>query len=283
MNRANNEEIDIGISGIRKITDIVKQRYNFDLNIYAGTSLKRRIARIIQNNELKTLDGLADTLEKNPSFFTTFQTQLSVEGTEFFRDPAFWRLFRDEICKSLKNNHSKIKIWLPGCSSGEEVITTAITLKEAGILENSAIFATDLNDYIISQSPKKVYNNSILEISENNYKRFREDESASFSIYYNAKPGGFTFADDLYKNIDYDVFDENDTKNIKAVNVIICRNYFIYLNATYQEKLLELFSDKLIMNGFFAIGNKETISFCKDYRKFAIINETEKIYKKIAP
>jgi len=281
MNRANNEEIDIGISGIRKITDIVKQRYDFDLNIYAGTSLKRRIARIIHLNEFKTIDGLTDKLEKDPSFFTNFQTQLSVPGTEFFRDPAFWRLFRDDICKSLKNNHSRIRIWLPGCSSGEEVLTTAITLKEAGLLESSSILATDLNKDIIDQSRQKIYSKSILEISENNYKRFKEDESASFSVYYKMNQSGFTFPEEFYKNIEYDVFNDSDTKNIKTANVVICRNYFIYLNASYQDKLLEIYTDKLILNGYLAIGNKETISFCKDFRKFSIVNESEKTYKKI--
>ncbi len=280
MNRSNNEDIDIGISGLRKLTDVIKQQFGFDLGVYAGTSLKRRISLIMQNNDLANLDDLIHVLTVQPSFFTKFQTQMVVEGTEFFRDPAFWRCFRDEICTALKNNQLKIKIWLPGCATGEEVISTAITLTEAGIYDRSVIFATDLNNEIIELSKNKLYNNHILEISENNFKRFREDEAADFSVYYSRQASGFTFAKELYENISYDVFNEDDTKFNKTVNMIIYRNKFIYYNALYQERLLEIFTERLSLNGFFAVGNKENISFCKDAKKYTALNEVEKIYKK---
>jgi chemotaxis protein methyltransferase CheR len=281
MNRANNEDIEIGISGIRKLTDVVKQQYGFDLGVYAGTSLKRRISRIIQINDMNNLEDLIRMLETKPAFFAKFQTQMVVDGTEFFRDPAFWRCFRDEICKTLKNNQLKIKIWLPGCASGEEVISTAITLKEAGIYDKTILYATDLNNDIIELSKNKIYSNHILEISENNFKRFREDEAADFSVYSIKQAAGFTFRSELYENITYDVFNETDTKSIKSVNVILYRNKFIYYNAIHQERLLELFTERLGINGYFAIGNKENISFCKDAKKYTAINEIEKIYRKI--
>lgn len=281
MNRANNEEIDIGISGLRKLSEVINQQYGFELSNYAGTFLKRRISKIITQNDLKNLDGLLNVLESEPSFFTKFQTQLTVEGTEFFRDPGFWRFMRDEICKSLKNNLLKIKVWLPGCSTGEELLTTAIMLMEAGLYDKSTILATDINQEIISQCRTRVYSNNLLEISENNYKRFKEDESADFLKYCKQQAGGFSFSDDIYRNIEYDIINYKDTKNIKSVNVIICRNHFIYFNAQYQEKLLEEFAQKLTVNGFFAIGNKENISFCSAAKKFSAINESEKIFKKI--
>jgi len=280
MTRANNEDIEIGISGIRKLTEVIKQHHNFDLGIYASTALKRRISRVIVKNNFKTLDDLIDILATNKSFFSKFQTQMLVEGTEFFRDPAFWRCFRDEICKTHKNNQIKLRVWLPFCSTGEEVITTAIALHEAGIYDKSVIIATDINNDIIELSKNRVYSNSILEISENNYKRFKEDEAETLSKYYRVETSGFSFEPFLYENIGYDVFNGSDTNNIKGVNMIICRNNFIYYSATYQEKLLEIFSDKLSMNGYFAIGNKENISFCKDARKYSAINEIEKVYKK---
>ncbi len=282
MNRGKNEEIEIGISGIRKLTEVVNNRYNFDLAIYASTSLKRRISKIINQKNLRHLDDLIQLLDTQPAFFPEFQLQLSVDGTEFFRDPAFWRSFRDDICKSLDRNHQKIRIWIPGCSSGEEVVSTAITLTEAGVYDKASIVATDLNSRIISESRKKIYQNSLLEISENNYKRFIEDESADFSKYIHKQTQGFTFADDLYKNISYEVYDEPEKSKLKQVNVILCRNYFIYLTAQFQEKLLTAFTDRLMSNGYFAIGNKENISFCKDASKYVLVNESEKIYRKNA-
>jgi chemotaxis protein methyltransferase CheR len=280
MNRIQKDDIEIGISGIRKLTEVIRQKHGFDLGNYASTSLKRRIAGVIIQNDLKNLDGLISKLENQPTFFSTLQTQIAVEGTEFFRDPAFWRTLRDEIFKTISRNNMKIRIWIPACSSGEEVISTAITLREANVSENSVIYATDINQEIIEKSKNRVYSNTILEISENNYKRFREDESAEFSKYYTSKGAGFSFSPDIYKNIEYKVFNEANSSGIKSVNLIICRNHFIYLTSQYQEKLFEIFTDKLSANGFFAIGNKENISFCKDARKYVMINENEKIFRK---
>ncbi len=280
MNRIQKDDIEIGISGIRKLTDVIRQKYGFDLGIYASTSLKRRIAGVIIQNDLKNLDGLIAKLENQPNFFNSFQTQLLVDGTEFFRDPAFWRTLRDDIFTSHSRNNLKLRIWIPSCSTGEEVVSTAITLLEAGVYDKSVIYATDINQDIIEKSKNRVYSNTILEISENNYKRFKEDESAEFSKYFTRQTSGFSFSPELFNNVEYHVFTETDSSKIKSVNVIICRNYFIYLTAQYQEKLFEIFTDKLSVNGYFAIGNKENISFCKDARKYITVNESEKIFRK---
>lgn len=283
MNRSNSDDIEIGISAIRKITETIKQHHGFDISIYAGTSLKRRLSKVMLQNDISNPDELASILASRPDFFKKFQTQMVIEGTEFFRDPAFWRSFRSDICKTLQHSGPvKIKIWLPGCATGEEVISTAITLKEAGIYDKSVIYATDLKQEIIDMSKNKIYSNSILEISENNFKRFREDEAAALSTYYTPVGSGFVFHKDLYENIVYEVFDNSDIRSVKTMNMILYRNKFIYFNAQYQDKLLELFTERLTLNGYFAIGNKESISFCKDYKKYAAVNEIEKIYRKIS-
>lgn len=283
MNRLKSEEIDIGISGIRKLTEVVRQKFNFDLSMYAGTSLKRRISALIIGNGQKNLDDLIHQLETDPDYFPRFQLQLGVEGTELFRDPAFWRSFRDDILKPLKTSNIKIKIWIPGCHNSEEVISTAITLSEAGVYDKAQIIATDLNQQIVDYSKNKVYHNSILELSENNFKRFREDDTADMSAYIRKQSAGFSFISELYTNIRYEVIPDILTGKIKPVNMIICRNHFIYFTAQYQEKMVNIFTHNLNLNGYLAIGNKENISFCKDESKYIFVNETEKIYKKNVP
>lgn len=282
MNRVNSEEIDIGISGLRKLTETIKQLHDFDMSIFAGTSLKRRIAKVIHMNNFKDLDALIARLSSQPAFFPVFLRQMTVPGTEFFRDPALWRYFRDEICKVLQTNYMRVRIWIPGCSTGEEVVSMAITLKEAGLYDKAHILATDFNNEIIENSRKAHYPNNILEMSENNYKRFKEDEAANFAHYIQKQTNGFNFSDDLYQNISYAVFDDKELQKIRGINVIWCRNYFIYFTAQYQDKLLSYFTEKLTHNGYLAIGNKENISFCKDENKYNLIYEHEKVFKKIA-
>ncbi len=276
----NSEEIEIGISGIRKLTETLKTRHNFDLGIYASTSLKRRVAKTLIINELATIDELIDRLEASHSFFHQFMLQMTVSGTEFFRDPAFWRYFRDEICKIVSRNHMRIKIWIPGCSTGEEIISTAIVLTEAGIYDKSVIIATDFNEKIIDNCKNKEYSNHMLEMSENNYRRFREDEGADLGIYIEKTKNGFTFDQNIFRNVEYHVYDREENFKIKGFNVVICRNNFIYFTAKYQEMLLEVITKRLSANGYFAIGNKENISFCKDASKFTLLNASEKVYKK---
>jgi chemotaxis protein methyltransferase CheR len=273
------EELDIGISGVRKLIQTVKDAQSFDLNIYASTFFKRRVSKIIQQNNLGNLDELIDKLG-NQNFFSDFIRQISVEGTEFFRDPGFWRYFRDVLSPLLDRNHNRIKIWIPGCSTGEEVVSMAITLQEAGIYDKCTIIATDINEKIISGSRERAYSHAKLEISENNYKRFHEDESVNLQKYIQTHPHGFTFAPTLFRNINYEIFDDREKSKIRGINVILCRNYFIYFTAQYQEKMLDVFTDCLSQNGYLAIGNKENISFCRDYGNYSLLNEKEKIYKK---
>jgi len=280
MNNLKSEDIEIGISGIRMLNETIRRKYHFDMTIYAGTSLKRRLSKVINQNNLKNIESLIKLLEEDTSFFPKLIAQLTVEVTEFFRDPAFWRSLRKDICPVLDKNHQKIKIWIPGCSSGEEVMSAAISLTEAGIYDKCSIIATDLNQEIINDSASKYYPLNKLEISENNCKRFKEDESFDLKKYILMDDHQFRFIESLYRNIRYEVFNPIEETRIKGINMILCRNYFIYFNGQFQERLLEIFTKILSPNGYLAIGNKENISFCNDAAKYNLINESEKIYRK---
>lgn len=280
MNNLKSEDIEIGISGIRMLNETIKRKYHFDMTIYAGTSLKRRLSKVINQNNLKNIENLIKLLEEDESFFPELIAQLTVEVTEFFRDPAFWRSLRKDICPVLDKNHQKIKIWIPGCSSGEEVMSTAISLTEAGIYDKCSILATDLNQEIINDSANKYYAINKLEISENNCKRFKEDESFDLNQYIVKEDHQFRFIESLYRNIRYEVYNPTEETKTRGVNMILCRNYFIYFTGQFQELLLEKFTSILSSNGFLAIGNKENISFCKDASKYNLMNENEKIYRK---
>ncbi|MFN2395392.1 MAG: CheR family methyltransferase, partial [Bacteroidales bacterium] len=107
--------------------------YGFDLRIFAATTLMRRISAFMAEQNLKDVDNLAARLENDKSFFPVFQKQLIVPCTELFRDPAFWRSFRDDVIPLLENQTDKIKIWVPGCSSGEEAISTVLMFHEKNL------------------------------------------------------------------------------------------------------------------------------------------------------
>jgi len=280
MNNTLGKDIEISISGVRHLIDRVKKVHGFDLGCFALTSFKRRLIKALKKNELNDIETFTDKIVSEKLFFNKFLNDIDVECTEFFRDPAFWRYLRDEVLPLLDKKNMRIKIWVPSCSSGEEVITTAITVQEAGLKDKTEILATDISPYIIQDFEKKVYSKSKFEISETNYQRFNE-EKTDFSRYTKPVKNGFCFPDDFFENIKVDYYNYQDAKKIKSFNLIICRNIFIYYTAQYQEMLLNLFLENLSYNGYLAIGNMENISWCKDFHKFVEVNESEKVYKKI--
>jgi chemotaxis protein methyltransferase CheR len=274
------ESAGIGILGLRKLNQVTKNLYGFDLRLYAATSLMRKIEAVIQRNHLKDIDSLIQLLESRSSFFPVFQSQLSISCSELLRDPAYWRCFRDDVLPILNKINHKIRIWVAGCSSGEEAVSLAIMLYEAGLYEKSSVLVTGINELAISEARKKTYRDKQLENSENNYKRFSNNENAAISRYLNRKDSGFVFKDELYNNLRYEVFNGSETNEIKGLHVVLCRNYFIYCTPEYQNELLGLFTGSLIPGGFLAIGNKEDISFCDDFSKYLVFNKKEKIFQK---
>lgn len=274
------EGINIGILGLRKLNKVTTTLYDFDLRSFAATSLLRKIEVIIQRNDLKDIDALIHLLETRSSFFPVFQSQLSVSCTELFRDPAFWKSFRDDVLPVIDKNNSNIRIWIPGCSSGEEALSVAILLLEAGLYEKTSVYVTGINELSLDEARYKTYKEKQLEISEINYKRYRNEDNTSISKYLIRKDNGFIFKDEVYERIRYEVFNGSETHEIRGLHVVLCRNYFIYCAPEYQNNLLGQFTRSLIPGGFLAVGNKEDISFCDDFARYNFFNKKEKIFQK---
>ncbi len=279
MNNSLNGKIEIRISCIRKFVNVLKESHGFDLGCFALTSFKRRIIKTMQKNEITSLNVLANKLAADHSSFEEFLDDINVECTEFFRDPPFWRYIRDEILPTLDKNHNQIKIWLPGCSSGEELITLAILIKEAGLKDKTKITGTDISQSIIGKLEKKIYSNKKIEIGETNYQRFNEGKTGLIK-YTLAENNGFKIVDDLYENIFFNIYNYQNAKRLGQFNLIIFRNIFIYYTQQYQEMLLTLFADNLTNKGYLVIGNMENISWCKDFYKFTEVSRSEKVYQK---
>lgn len=143
---------DIEIEEVRKITEIIRSKYKYDFSEYALSSFKRRINRILNIHHFKSVNELVDRLILDPTYFHTFLSELTVNVTEMFRDPSFWITLRKKILEPLFQEKEKVRIWHAGCSSGEEVFSMAIYLKEMGVLERSSIIASDIDQDILALS-----------------------------------------------------------------------------------------------------------------------------------
>jgi chemotaxis protein methyltransferase CheR len=231
--------------------------------------------------ELKnlTVDTLVKRLNENPFFIHEFLDELTVNVTEMFRDPGFWRVMREEIIPAILLNHKQFKIWHAGCSSGEEVLSMAIMLKEMGILHDVSLIATDLDVNILERAKSAVYPIKNMELNEKNYIRFQGN--SSFSSYYREENGYAVFDKELVLNTSFRQQDLVLGEVFNKFELILCRNVMIYFNQSLQNEVLKKFHGSLFKYGYLAIGSKESLIWCDYANRFIVVNNEEKIYKKI--
>jgi chemotaxis protein methyltransferase CheR len=270
---------EIHIVDIRKLTETIKTKYGYDFTNYAISSFKRRILRIIELYKFNNVDALIKKIGEEPAFFEEFVSEITVNVTEMFRDPSFWRILRDKIIPNILLNHKKVSIWHAGCSSGEEVYSMAILLKEMGILEDSKIIATDIDDQILERAKSGVYTVKNMELNEKNYVRFRGENE--LNKYFEVRNGLAYMDKSLVKDVSYRKHDLVNGIVFNKFDIVLCRNVMIYFNQNLQNEVLKKLHESIFKYGYLAIGSKESLIWCEIANKFIVVNNEEKIYKKI--
>lgn len=269
---------DIDIADLKRISELIYQKYNYDFRNYAMSSFKRRVLRIMELKKL-TVEALIRKLTDTPPFIFEFLDELTVNVTEMFRDPSFWRVMREEIIPAILLNHKQFKIWHAGCSSGEEVLSMAIMLKEMGILHDVTLIATDLDVNILERAKQGTYSAKNMELNEKNYIRFQG--TSSLQDYYKIENGLAIFDKDLLMNVSFRKHDLVLGEIFNKFDLIMCRNVMIYFNQSLQNEVLKKFHESLFKYGYLAIGSKESLIWCDYANRFIVVNNEEKIYKKI--
>lgn len=270
---------EIEITDLRRLTEVIKQTSGYDFTNYAMSSFKRRILRVIELGRFSSIEQLIKKIKEDNNYITDFLEEVTVNVTEMFRDPSFWRVARDHIIPNILLNHNTVTIWHAGCSSGEEVFSMAIMLKEMGILHKAKIIATDLDKAILEKAKKGEYSPKNMELNEKNYIRYQGEKS--LSEYYKLSNGKIVMDKSLVENVS---FREHDLVNGVVFNkfdLILCRNVMIYFNQTLQNEVLKKLHESLFKYGYLIIGSKESLIWCDIANKFIVVNNEEKIYKKI--
>lgn len=269
---------DIDLIDLKRISELVFQKYGYDFRNYAMSSFKRRILRILELQGL-SLTALIKKLSDQPNYIDQFLDELTVNVTEMFRDPSFWRVMREEIIPGILLNHKQFKIWHAGCSSGEEVLSMTILLKEMGILDDVTIIATDLDPSILDKAKSATYPIKNMELNEKNYIRFQG--TSSLKNYFTEENGRAVFNKELYKNVTFRKQDLVVGEVFNKFDLILCRNVMIYFNQALQNEVLKKFHESLFKYGYLAIGSKESLIWCEVANRFIVVNNEEKVYKKI--
>ncbi|MBB6130492.1 CheR family methyltransferase [Mucilaginibacter lappiensis] len=262
---------------ITELIDLVRRVHGFDFSGYTKASLKRRVVRIMQLKKMEFYD-LKHTLVNDQHFFQYFLEEITVNVTEMFRDPSFYKALNLQVIPYL-STYQHAKIWCAGCSTGEEVYSLAILLREAGLSNKSFIYGTDINTEVLREARKGIYSlRSIKSYAENyQFTGLKGSISDNFTILYDAA----SVHNELKQNTLFSVHNLVSDDVFNEFQLISCRNVFIYFETELQERILELFYKSLCPLGYLCLGSKETIRSDAFKRKFKVINHQENIYQKI--
>ncbi|WP_027000573.1 CheR family methyltransferase [Eisenibacter elegans] len=271
---------DIEIAQLKKLTELIQGRFDYDFSNYAMSSFKRRVQRLLEIYKYPSIEVLIQKLsEKDERFFQEFLSEITVNVTEMFRDPGFWKVLKDSILPNILLNERPIKIWHAGCSSGEEVFSMAIVLQEMKALDRVQIVASDIDTAIINKAKEGKYPIKNMELNQKNYERY--EGSHTLSTYYKEEGNKAVFDKNLVRNVQWIVHNLVDGTAFDTFDLILCRNVMIYFNQQLQNQVLKLFHESLHKYSYLAVGSKESLIWCEIANKFIIVNNEEKVYKKV--
>ena len=226
---------------------------------------------------LHSVSQLQERILRNREHFNELLYDLSINVTEMFRDPGFYKSLRENVIPKLRT-YAYFKIWHAGCSTGEEVYSLAILLKEEGLLDRCQVYATDFNRKVLSIAKEGVYQKNEIEQYEKNYKL--SGGVNKLSDYYKSRYGSVIFDKELSNKIVFADHNLVTDKVFADVHLILCRNVLIYFEKSLQDSVLGLFCDSLIPSGILCLGTKESIKYTRYEKLFEIFDEKQKIYKK---
>src|SRR3954468_20338641 len=257
----------------------VFRHYGFDFREYAPASLRRRVWRRVYAEGLQTISALQEKLLHEPACMERFLLDLSINVTAMFRDPAFYIAFRERVVPLLRT-YPFTRIWVAGCSTGEEVYSLAILLQEEGVYERTRIYATDINESVLERAREGVFPLEKMQEYTQNY--LRAGGTEAFSEYYVAAYDGAQFQRSLVDNVVFAQHNLVSDRSFNEFNVIVCRNVMIYFDKALQDRVHRLFYESLMTFGVLALGAKESIKFSPFEDCYEELDATERLYKKVA-
>ena len=265
---------------IELLLEALYQRYHYDFRHYARASIKRRLAQARVQLGFSTISALQEKVLYDASLVPRLLDFLTVQVSEMFRDPSYFRALREKVLPHLRT-YPSLKVWIAGCSAGEELYSLAILFREEGLYERTLFYATDINPEALSAAEAGVYSlDRIKKFTENHQK---SGGKSSLSDYYTADYGRAVFDKTLRTRV---VFSDHSlvTDSVFAeMHLISCRNVMIYFDRPLQDRAIGLFRESLTRKGFLGLGSKESLRFSEHASAFVDFVPEEKIYQRREP
>jgi chemotaxis protein methyltransferase CheR len=271
-----------GRDGVERIEldlllEAVYRRYGFDFREYAPASLRRRVARRMRLEGVTTVSALQELVLRDPDVMERLLLDLSINVTAMFRDPSFYSALRNRVLPELRT-YPFTRIWVAGCSTGEEIYSLAILLEEEGLNDRTRIYGTDLNEAVIETARRGVF--PIHKMQEYTQNYLRTGGTRAFSDYYVSAYDGASFDRSLVRNVVFAQHNLVSDRSFNEFQLIVCRNVMIYFDRSLQNRVHDLFYGSLVRLGILALGHKESIRFSPYADRYQELDADERIYKK---
>lgn len=263
---------------IKLLIEAIYLRYSYDFRNYSGASIKRRILHALRQFECPSISALQERVLYDPGVFTELLQYLTIPVSEMFRDPEHFLAIRRDVVPLLKT-YPSLKLWIAGCSTGEEVYSLAILLREEGLLERTLIYATDINPVSLERAKQGIYSLEAIRAYTENY--HRAGGKRSFSDYYTAAYDHAILDSKLRENVTFADHSLATDSVFSETHMITCRNVLIYFDKILQDRAFGLFHESLCHRGFLMLGAKESLDFSGYADRFETLSRQERIYRKL--
>lgn len=262
---------------LQLLLEAIHRRYHYDFRGYSKASVKRRMTQARERFECRSLSQLQDKVLHDPAILPQLLTFLTVQVSEMFRDPAYFRAIREKVVPHLKT-YPSLKVWVAGCSAGEELYSFAILFREEGLEDRTLFYGTDIDAEALKKAKAGVYELDRIALFTENHRR--SGGKSSLSDYYTAAYGGAVFDKSLRKHAVFSDHSLVSDSVFAEVHLVSCRNVLIYFEKELQGRTIGLFKDSLVRKGFLGLGAKETLRFSGHAEAFSEWVPQERIYQK---
>lgn len=264
-------EINLLLQGIRQV-------YGYDFLEYAESSLKRRLRSWLATSGFETFSQAQERILRDGRLFESLLQGMTVNVTEMFRDPPFFRSLREQVLPYLKT-YPHVKIWHAGCASGEEAYSMAILLQETGMQGRYHMYATDINDVVLKRAKEGIYPLKTIQEATRNYQK--SGGHASFADYYTARYENSILTSSLRENILFTSHNLTADTSLGEMHLVLCRNVMIYFKPALKERCLAMFDNCIAPGGFLCLGSKERLDGRKIRDRYEEIAPRTSIYRKV--
>jgi chemotaxis protein methyltransferase CheR len=271
---AETEEIELHL-----LLEAIYRKYHYDFRDYSPASLKRRFVQARDHFGCESFSQLQHKALHEPKVIDRLLPYLTVQVSEMFRDPSYFRALRENVIPHLRT-YPSLKVWIAGCSAGEELYSMAILFREEGLESRTIFYATDINGEALEKARAGVYELDRIALFTENHRR--SGGKSSLSDYYTTGYGRAKFDPTLRQQT---VFSDHSLVSdavFAETHLVSCRNVLIYFNRDLQDRAVGLFRDSLVRKGFLGIGSKENLRFSAHCNSFTEFNRDERIYQKQA-